>query len=107
MNFIPHSGFTRLRTSKSVFNSCFIQRHILWHDYCLRSQLLPLRPKDLPQPLISNTISLCSSMHITDLDSHPYITTFKIKSALYFNLFIFEDKTQWKELLGLMVAGNP
>ena len=56
----------------------------------LHSSVTPslLGPNILLSTLISNTLSLCYSLHVSDQVSHPYKTTGKI-IVLYLLIFIF------------------
>jgi len=54
-----------------------------------------LGPNILLNTLFLETLSLCSSLQVTDQVLHPYSTTCKIKDFVYFNhFFIWEGKTR-------------
>jgi hypothetical protein len=60
-----------------------------------------LGPNILHRTLFSNTLSLCSSLSVTDQVSHPYKTTGRL-TVLYISTFTFldsrrEDKRLWTE----------
>jgi hypothetical protein len=63
--------------------------------------LIPLRSKYSSQNLLSNTLSLCSSVSVRDQVSHPYITSGRIM-VFYILTFTFldsrrDDKRLWTE----------
>ena len=51
---------------------------------------LPLRMKCIPQQPVLKHPQLCSSVHVTDQDSHLYKTASNNYRSVYFNLFGFE-----------------
>ena len=103
---LPHQNL--MHTSPSICATCpahlifdFITRTILGEQYrtlnsslCnfLHSPVTPslLGPNILLNTLFSNTLSLCSSLNVSDQVSHPYKTTGKI-IVLYILIFKFLD----------------
>jgi hypothetical protein len=58
--------------------------------------------------LFSDNVSLTSSLHMTDQVSHPHKATVKKNySAVYFNLYIFGQRTVRQKILDCTVAGGP
>jgi len=53
---------------------------------------VPPRPKYSPSTLFSNTLSLCSSLNVSDLASHPYNTTGRI--IVVFHRYIEEMQAE-------------
>ena len=49
----------------------------------------PLGPNILLSTLLSNTLTLHSSLNVSDQVSHPHKTTSKTYCSVYFNLYIF------------------
>ena len=60
-----------------------------------------LGPNILLNTLFSNTLSLCSSLNVSDQVSHPYKTTGKI-TVLYILIFIFLDSKLAQALVALL-----
>jgi hypothetical protein len=78
---------------------------ILGKEYKLRSSLLCIfhlppvtwslfSPSFLHSTLFSNTLSLCSSLNVRDQVSHPYKTTGKVYSFIYWNCRVFRQQTR-------------
>jgi hypothetical protein len=65
-----------------------------------------LGPYTLLNTLISNTLSLCSSLNVSDQHLHPYKSSYKI-IALYILIFKFLDSNLEDKILHRMIASIP
>jgi hypothetical protein len=61
-------------------------------------------PNIVLSTLFSNTLSLCSSLDDRDQVSHPYRTTNKICSFVYFDFYVFRQQTRRQKIRNWMVA---
>ena len=66
---------------------------LLWFSV-LPCYLVPLRPKYSPQHPVLNTLSLRSSLNVSNQVSHPYTTSGKIIVLYIFSLYFWIEK--WK-----------
>ena len=98
-------GYEALHAPPISFSSNFITRTILGEEYrTLSSSLCSFLhspvisslpgPNTLLNTLFSNTLSLCSSLNISDQVSHPYKTTGKI--IILYNLIFKFSIANWK-----------
>jgi len=67
----------------------------------------PLDPNNLLSTLFSNTLSLFSSLHVSDQVPQPYRTLHKNYRSVYLNLYIFGWQTGRQKILHQMMASIP
>ena len=111
---LPHTCYmpcpshsSRFYHLNNIWLGVQIIKHLIMYYSQLPYHLNPLRPKYLLSTLFSNTLSLHSSLSVSNQFSHPYKTTGRIE-VLHIVVFIFLDsKLEDKRYLHRTIARIP